>query len=177
MAKTIIVIQCNWCGKDVEKTLSTINDSHKHNRKMFCNNSCSRKYYVKQRRDKYIIPLEKICRVCNEIKFLCEFPSYKKSLDGRTNECKVCQAKYRNQLYKKRKYGLTPDHEAEIFENQDGVCAICGCPPPLGVDHNHVTGVVRGLLCLNCNFALGGFKDNPDNLRKAAAYLESEFND
>lgn len=70
-----------------------------------------------------------------------------------------------------------PKCEAGMLESQGSVCAICGCLPPLCVDHNHVTGVVRGLLCRNCNLALGGFKDNPDSLRKAITYLESEFNE
>lgn len=40
------------------------------------------------------------------------------------------------------------------------------------VDHCHETGVVRGLLCHNCNFAIGYMKDNPQRLRAAANYLE-----
>ena len=58
-----------------------------------------------------------------------------------------------------------------------GACAICGrkCPTGkrLAVDHDHATGLYRGLLCSNCNTALGLFQDRPDLLRRAAEYLEA----
>jgi len=63
----------------------------------------------------------------------------------------------------------------------DPHCRICGSEgfvisrngkAKLAVDHNHLTGEVRGLLCHNCNRALGLFGDNPDIIRKAVEYLE-----
>ncbi len=58
-----------------------------------------------------------------------------------------------------------------------GNCAICNEPDPSGrrlaVDHDHDSGLYRGLLCSNCNTALGKFRDRPDLLRKAADYLEA----
>ena len=81
----------------------------------------------------------------------------------------------------RRTYGITiADFEAMLAE-QGGVCAICrrsetvewcGKPRALNVDHCHVTGVVRGLLCNFCNHALGAFDDDPARLRLAADYLE-----
>lgn len=63
-----------------------------------------------------------------------------------------------------------------LLAAQGGACAICG-GPPLGkgvyhLDHDHETGNVRGLLCHACNTSLGGFRDDPELLRKAIAYLE-----
>src|SRR5688500_1693885 len=55
-------------------------------------------------------------------------------------------------------YGITKDDYLAMLERQGGVCATCGNPPtdkPLCVDHDHTTGVVRGLLCHRCNKALG----------------------
>jgi len=65
-----------------------------------------------------------------------------------------------------------------MFQEQNGVCAICGCKgdgrwKTLCVDHNHDTGNVRGLLCRSCNTALGQMKDDPSLLRNAVLYLES----
>ncbi len=77
-----------------------------------------------------------------------------------------------------RKYQITPQQHAEMLADQCGVCAICKTAPagpknfPM-VDHCHKTGKVRGLLCSNCNQAIGKFKDNPDLLRAAIAYLLS----
>ena len=73
------------------------------------------------------------------------------------------------------KYGLTRDELAALLA-QHGVCAICqtdkwGKKGPQ-IDHDHVTGAVRGVLCSNCNNGLGRFKDDPARLRAAAAYLE-----
>ena len=58
--------------------------------------------------------------------------------------------------------------------NQEGLCAICGLPETdkrFCVDHNHKTGVVRGLLCANCNKGLGHFFDSIESLEKAKSYL------
>jgi hypothetical protein len=73
-------------------------------------------------------------------------------------------------------YGITAEDYERMLVSQCGVCWICGTDPgekPLRVDHCHDKGHVRGLLCDNCNLALGLFKDNPDLLRRAADYLEA----
>ena len=75
-----------------------------------------------------------------------------------------------------RYYGLTgPDYDA-IFEAQGGACRICAkTPAQLGddlvIDHDHATGIVRGLLCRCCNLGLGHFEDSGQLLNSALDYL------
>jgi hypothetical protein len=77
----------------------------------------------------------------------------------------------------KTRYGITPEKYQSMLLAQDGVCAICGTDAPGGqsavmhVDHDHVTGNVRGLLCTNCNRGIGYFGDDPSVLERAAKYL------
>lgn len=62
-----------------------------------------------------------------------------------------------------------------IYAKAQGACAICGTEPQrrfLHLDHDHKTGKARGLLCVNCNTALGHFKDDVARLKKAIEYLE-----
>lgn len=87
----------------------------------------------------------------------------------------VGQEAYRRRLLSR--FGLTPEDYIQLLESQEGVCAICKSPEPRGrgkhfnVDHDHLTGEVRGLLCHGCNTSLGGFKDDPELLRAAIRYL------
>jgi hypothetical protein len=78
-----------------------------------------------------------------------------------------------------RKYGLSREAFDALNTDQSGLCAICLSPPGRGmskkhlsVDHDHLTGRVRGLLCHHCNAALGGFKDSVVFLLAAVKYLE-----
>ena len=76
----------------------------------------------------------------------------------------------------KRCYNLSKSEYGEMAKRQLFSCAICyrGCDTGgrLGVDHNHVTGKVRGLLCRKCNTGLGMFKDNEKFLERAWNYLK-----
>ena len=70
-------------------------------------------------------------------------------------------------------YGLSFDEYRAMLARQGGACAICRkqAREALAVDHCHVTGKVRGLLCFRCNVMLGLCADNPDRLRAVTAYL------
>lgn len=73
----------------------------------------------------------------------------------------------------KRRYGLTQEQYQQMVVDQDGCCAICNVADDnLFVDHHHETNIVRKLLCNPCNLGIGCFYDNPELLKKAAAYLE-----
>lgn len=71
------------------------------------------------------------------------------------------------------RYGITEADYAERVKKQNGRCAICNktCSP-LHVDHDHVTGIVRGLLCSNCNTGIGLFQESIRCLAQAIVYLE-----
>jgi hypothetical protein len=93
----------------------------------------------------------------------------------------VVDVQRKRSTHRLRFYGITVEQYDQMFDNQAGLCAICeqpetmtyrGVVKQLCVDHDHVTGEVRGLLCAACNFAIGKFKDDPALLRAAAQYLE-----
>ena len=71
------------------------------------------------------------------------------------------------------RYGLTPEQIDLLCHIQGDTCAICRVSlATVRVDHDHATGIARGLLCHPCNVGLGWFRDQPDLLRAAANYLE-----
>ncbi|MEU7890254.1 endonuclease VII domain-containing protein [Microbispora bryophytorum] len=68
-----------------------------------------------------------------------------------------------------------------MFVEQGGRCAICDqflsdSQKRPAIDHDHMTGVIRGLLCDPCNKGLGHFRDRLDVMRRAVEYLESAKN-
>ena len=83
--------------------------------------------------------------------------------------------------WRKRRYGIPEGEYDRMLVSQNGVCAICRQPEKnkrkgklfrLSIDHHHDSGKVRGLLCANCNRAIGGMAEDPATLRAAADYLE-----
>lgn len=77
--------------------------------------------------------------------------------------------------YVEKTYGITEAQYKEMFDAQDGRCAICGRKPVrrrLAVDHDHNTGKVRGLLCYTCNhFVLRYIEGDPIACHNAALYI------
>lgn len=72
----------------------------------------------------------------------------------------------------KMKYGMSNDQFYAMSASQGNKCKICGCEVKLTVDHDHVTGKVRGLLCGHCNSILGMSDDNQETLSRAIEYLK-----
>jgi len=74
----------------------------------------------------------------------------------------------------KYNYGLTFVQFKKMRKFQKNRCAICDKKfnKTPHVDHDHITGKIRKLLCGNCNRGLGGFKDSILNLKKAIKYLK-----
>lgn len=108
-----------------------------------------------------------------------------------------CSVKHKRQadrdLHILRKYRITQEQYLELFKEQGGRCAICGTKDPktpgrprkdgvlvrgsFHIDHDHVTGKVRGLLCNLCNRGIGQLRDDPAIMRAAAEYVETHSPD
>lgn len=76
----------------------------------------------------------------------------------------------------RRRYGLTQAAYDALLVSQNNACAICGTMKPGGrgvfqVDHDHASGRIRGLLCYQCNAALGYAHDDPGVLESLASYV------
>ena len=73
----------------------------------------------------------------------------------------------------KHRYGITEEEYDQMLAEQNNCCKICkkNTKQRLHIDHCHSTNVVRGLLCRQCNIALGQMKDDPVRLENAANYI------
>ena len=109
----------------------------------------------------------KLCNSCGEIKPYVDFEETR-------NICRPCRS-----LQKKlQKFNITQEEYNLMFAKQQGCCGICGkhqteFNKALAIDHCHITGAVRGLLCMPCNTALGKFNDDEKLLNAAIDYLRS----
>jgi hypothetical protein len=123
------------------------------------------------------------CPDCETIRPLDEFPRNRSGRRGYGRYCKPCH-NVRSKAGKARlfgsereyllryRYGIGEKEFHELLAGQGGVCAICGAGNPEHVDHDHLTGWVRGVLCFNCNGGLGQFRDRVEYLASAITYLK-----
>lgn len=96
----------------------------------------------------------KICVDCNQFKPIEEFRKIKRKGEYRIGAiCEKCHIDRRN----KRLYGLDPGMKEKLLEKQNYLCKICGkdIKDNAQIDHDHITGEVRGLLCSRCNMSVG----------------------
>lgn len=157
---------------------------NKHSGLGFC-----RPHYNMFRRERPQAPQDenmlRQCKKCAVEKPLKEFIRSLGCLAGRV--CKKCISDQNKKIYREdpvvprkrrlQQYGLSLEDYDTMHAAQKGVCGICKLPEPrkggrLSVDHCHKTGKVRGLLCHNCNHALGNLKDSIPNLNSAIDYLK-----
>ena len=128
----------------------------------------------------------KPCDTCNEVKPLTEFHKNPTGKDGHFRYCKPCHRKKANQWIKDnpeqtkntillRKYGITAQIFDKMLEDQCGRCAICGThfesSKATHIDHCHITGKVRSILCNHCNLVLGHAKESVQILENAVKSL------
>jgi len=142
----------------------------------------------------------KICSKCKVEQPLTEYHKSSIHKGGHNPQCRTCFNKtrrenrdpvkaaahakdwYARNKYRVRekqirvKYGLTMEQYSLMVEDQQNKCKICekdmnGVREP-AIDHCHITGSVRDLLCANCNAALGLLQDDPEIIQNAARYVE-----
>lgn len=137
---------------------------------------------------------------CQKCKTLCPLDAFAKNARRKDNLCtwcKKCRAEYakayranhKEKIRNKQRdikyrelYGISLEDYNAILEKQNNKCACCGTASPskspdkwtnFCVDHCHLTGEVRGLLCNSCNIGIGKLGDNLDGVLKAVSYLSS----
>jgi hypothetical protein len=154
----------------------------KENREIFTLNTMEWK-----KRPRVFGEVTKICEICGEEyktkghysrfckKCYKERRTQKNNEYYQSNEELVISRSRINKL--KRVYNLTKEGYEELLAIQNGKCAICEkqlSKKNLDIDHDHVTGKVRGLLCNQCNQGIALLQENPQLLQKAANYLSRE---
>ena len=135
--------------------------------------------------------MKKTCSKCGKEKLLREFNKNRNTKDGHHHYCRDCNSEqkkasyisneaHRNNLKLKSieyRLGITPEQVTELHSKHDGKCAICNKEfeslRKTFIDHDHVTGSVRGLLCPKCNNLLGACNDDIKILESAISYLKN----
>ena len=128
-------------------------------------------------------PTTKRCATCKAVLARSSFSRNPNNTDGQSYDCRQCVRRHNKLYYSRvghtkhieRKYGISRDDFIAMLNEQGNACAICRSPQHGGknwhVDHDHTTGINRGILCSGCNLGIGGMRDNPETLIAAAAYL------
>ena len=139
-------------------------------------------------------------KICNTCKVEKDESSFYWSGKYINHHCKQCNSDKSKAWYAKNKdvktasalkwhykdkYGITIEQRQELFDKQNGKCAICSCVVHLDgikngtqavIDHCHDSGKIRGMLCNLCNQGLGLFKDNIEAIERAIKYLKENQN-
>lgn len=160
---------CPKCNKKLIYTTKGARDSAVKN-KQTCG-ACAKTKPVKTG--------QKVCRKCNKSKSLDCFAE--NGRERRTSACKDCH----REMHLQSEYGISLEDYRKMVAQQNGLCAICLKPEkrkdPSGnignlvVDHDHLTGTIRGLLCAYCNSCLSPFEKDPKIVQRLVDHLEPTF--
>jgi len=190
--RAAIVVLCSHCGKEFAKRKDHVLGAVEH----YCSVGC----WNAEQTQKLQSETSRVCTKCGIPKSLDGFHD-RKDRHGKRSVCIECWTgrttvatlerrkqepyKYSALNYRstiKMKYGISIEEYERLLRLQDGRCALCrkhevrrlrGNIARLSVDHCHVTGKVRGLLCSKCNTAIGLFEDSKELLQKAIEYLKA----
>lgn len=143
--------------------------------------------------------MNKTCNKCGQDKDLDSFCKGKQYKDGRKNICKRCHTDYMIQYYKNNpnkkaakirlntqkrpnwsRHHLSQEEYQKLFDLYSGKCHSCHERDAINIDHDHSCckgtrscgKCVRGILCSQCNTALGLMNDNPEMIKKLKQYAE-----
>lgn len=144
----------------------------------YCDRKCQYAAHRAEGANKRKNETSRVCPRCKEDKLLSEFPirgRNKHNYDPRFGLCRPCDAKRSAKYRLKRFFNVSPTEYLTILAFQGGGCFICGRLEPnryMPVDHNHKTGMVRGLLCNTCNRLIGAYKESTACFERIVEYLK-----
>jgi len=163
---------CSKCG--IEKCLSEFHQDKSHIDKVSSScKKCRTKFY----QERYRKMNKKILRK----KYKLFYKKYKKKILERSHNWYKNNHEKIHDYRLKKIYNINIEQYNLLLKKQHYCCAICKKSiqqikhkkvKKLGVDHNHLTGQVRGLLCHKCNSGLGSFEENLTILKNAMKYLK-----
>lgn len=164
-----IILPCEVCEKPIKRYGKT--DFEKRSKLCI---TCFNKTKFKKEKEKL---LEKQCIECKNILSISEF-SFTGSGYFRS-KCIQCSNLLHSFKINRNDYNdllISQNHKCKICNSNEIAKTIRGKQRNLAVDHCHSTGKIRGLLCTNCNSALGSFFDKKELLLRAINYLEEYEN-
>lgn len=177
---TITQKQCTKCGEIKPVTEFTKHKLGKNGLRSRCR-SCE-KVYAEANKERASEQGKQRYRMnCKEIneRHKAWYAANKEKFGQYSKEWYAENAEAHREKTLKRRYDITPSKLKNILEQQGGRCKICGTDKPEGrgfvVDHDHGSGIIRGVLCFKCNIGLGNFKDNILVMENAIEYLLHAF--
>ena len=155
--------KCKWCDKPAKKYYQ--GTRFKGYLKTCGSEECLKKAYQdKNVRQKKRYEKVKICGICNKEYVSCS---------AKSKWCKECiPNKHSATIYVR--YKLLPFQEKELKEKNNGICPRCNKRKASAIDHNHITGEVRGYICNKCNLGLH-YMENKQLKNSMERYLRGEI--
>ena len=127
----------------------------------YCSPQCRYGWWNSLRKHKK--PFMRRCSICN-VKINMGLQPLK--------YCKKCKLATRRTRERCQRHGITIEEFQVLLKAQHNQCVLCGSKNRLVLDHDHITGRLRCVLCWTCNLGLGMFRDDPAQLRAAADYID-----
>lgn len=111
-------------------------------------------------------------RVATGLCCSCKVELVDDNISTHKSYCKLCLKQINRENGYRNRHGITYEEYLKMVEFQDNACAICRKEARLDLDHDHITGKLRLLLCRRCNLMLRDCDDSIEILERAVAYLK-----